>query len=466
MLKRYCFFFPILFIAFYCFFFSACTKTKPFSVSNVTFSSDSLVFDTVFTTQGSITKQIKIYNPDKKPISLSNIILAGGKNSPFRINVDGISGTSFKDIIIEGKDSLFVFVDVHLNINGKNYPLIIQDSIQVSSNGKNQYLPLIVWGQDAYFHYVETIKESTWKNDKPHIIIGYARIAPTKTLTIEEGSSIHLSSNSLLIVDSSSSILAIGTKDKKITFQGIRLDAAYKNTTGQYYGIYFHKAAPSKLTHTTIRNGVTGIHVYSKASSNNQATLSLENCLIEQNARYGVFLFDNPSLVMKNCIILKNEIYGLFVLQGASFEITHCNILGYNNASKDAAACALKNYYANAKDGVTYVSSIIGTIDNSIVYGYKTNELLYDTISDPSITISTKFNNCLIRLKNTPENSDFSDNIWNTDPNFNSIPKSDYHLQPGSPLIDKGNPLKTLLLDFEDKPRDVNNPDIGAYEFN
>jgi hypothetical protein len=169
---------------------------------------------------------------------------------------------------------------------------------------------------------------------------------------------------------------------------------------------------------------------------------------------------------MKNCIISKNEIYGLFVLQGASFEITHCNILGYNNASKDAAACALKNYYANAKDGVTYVSSIIGTIDNSIVYGYKTNELLYDTISDPSITISTKFNNCLIRLKNTPENSDFSDNIWNTDPNFNSIPKSDYHLQPGSPLIDKGNPLKTLLLDFEDKPRDVNNPDIGAYEFN
>ena len=66
---------------------------KGFSKENLTFSVDTIVFDTVFTTVGSTTKQFKIYNPSSKSIQIDEIELMGGDQSPFRLNVDGEKGT-------------------------------------------------------------------------------------------------------------------------------------------------------------------------------------------------------------------------------------------------------------------------------------------------------------------------------------------------------------------------------------
>jgi hypothetical protein len=135
--KKYC----IIIFLFLLFgiFFSGCKKTELFSKSNVTFSIDTLVFDTVFTKIGSTTKNFKIYNPDSKIIELEEVQLMGGENSPFRINVDGIAGTKFLNHKIEGKDSMFVFVDVKLNVTGKNLPIVIEDSIRIKTNGSKKY---------------------------------------------------------------------------------------------------------------------------------------------------------------------------------------------------------------------------------------------------------------------------------------------------------------------------------------
>ena len=87
--------------------FSSCKKPLIFSKGNLSFSSDTIVFDTVFTTIGSTTKQFKFYNNDKRTVNIEQIELVGGENSPFRINVDGVSGTNFANIELEGRDSLF-----------------------------------------------------------------------------------------------------------------------------------------------------------------------------------------------------------------------------------------------------------------------------------------------------------------------------------------------------------------------
>ncbi|MFB6307177.1 MAG: hypothetical protein ABEH43_09370, partial [Flavobacteriales bacterium] len=59
------------------------------SGAKLRFSKDTVLFDTVFTTVGSVTKSFKIYNDHDKKIKVSEIRLAGGKNSDYRINVDG-----------------------------------------------------------------------------------------------------------------------------------------------------------------------------------------------------------------------------------------------------------------------------------------------------------------------------------------------------------------------------------------
>ncbi|MFM7300260.1 MAG: hypothetical protein ACKO1R_03870, partial [Crocinitomicaceae bacterium] len=71
---------------------TGCSKKNFFSKNNLTFSVDTLVFDTVFTTIGSTTKSFKIYNPESKTVQIDEVELMGGENSPFRMNLDGLIG--------------------------------------------------------------------------------------------------------------------------------------------------------------------------------------------------------------------------------------------------------------------------------------------------------------------------------------------------------------------------------------
>ena len=441
--------------------FSSCKKTELFSKSNVTFSVDTLVFDTVFTTIGSITKNFKIYNPDSKAVELEEIELMGGKNSPFRINVDGSKGTNFSNNKIEGKDSMFVFVDVKLNVTGKNLPVVIEDSIRIKTNGRNQYMNLMVWGQDAYFHYKEILKEDLWKSDKPHVIVDYAAIDSSKSLTINAGTKIHLHKNAILYVYKSK-IDIHGTKENPVLFLGDRLESFYKDVTGQYYGIYFHEAIPSTINYTIIKNGTTGIHVYSSQNNISKPTVKITNSIIQNNSSYGLFLFSNPWVEIENTIITKNGTYGVFVLQGATFKSTHSNILGYASSDNNSGALAIKNNYTNPKNKITYVSPLDITVNNSIIYGFKDDEILFDTVSDKA-TIKFTFSNNLLKLKNTSTKTNFKNTIWNQTPNFKNVSNNDYHPDQGSPLFSGGDPLLSLPLDLDGIKRN-NPPTIGAYE--
>lgn len=108
----------------------SCRKDTILSGANysIEFSNDTILFDTLFTTIGSTTKYFKFYNNNSGTLNVSTIGLAGGTQSPFRINVDGSSGVSFSDIEIKSGDSMFVFVEVTIDPNQNNLPLIVEDS--------------------------------------------------------------------------------------------------------------------------------------------------------------------------------------------------------------------------------------------------------------------------------------------------------------------------------------------------
>lgn len=74
----------------------------------LSFSVDTLSFDTVFTTIGSATKEFMIYNRNDQPLLISEIMLASGEETGFRINVDGRKGDHFQDVRIQADDSLYV----------------------------------------------------------------------------------------------------------------------------------------------------------------------------------------------------------------------------------------------------------------------------------------------------------------------------------------------------------------------
>src|SRR5215831_8176037 len=145
--------------------------------ARVAITSDTLKYDTVFVTAGSVTQSFKIVNNNNQKLLLSSVKLMGGSASAFKINVDGIATNEATNIEIEGNDSLYVFVQVNINANSANLPFVIRDSIRVSYNGINRLVQLEAWGQNAhFFRAIEITADETWNNDLPYVILGYLHV--------------------------------------------------------------------------------------------------------------------------------------------------------------------------------------------------------------------------------------------------------------------------------------------------
>lgn len=439
----------------------SCKKNNILSKKNLSFSVDTLVFDTVFTTIGSTTKQFKIYNKESKTVQIDEIELVGGESSPFRMNVDGLMGTKMTNIKLEGKDSLFVFVEVTLDINSQSLPLIIEDSIRFRTNGKDQYVKLAVWGQDAYFHYKD-LNEGTWPNDKPHVIYGYAAVDSAKTLNIQAGTQVHLHKNAIFYVYKST-LNVQGTIDNEVVFQGDRLEQDYQDISGQYYGIYFQEAKPSTIDYAIIKNGTSGVHLFSEDPTNTGYTLTMTNTIIQNQARYGVFIYSGAKVKAENCIISKNGTHALLVLEGGDFNFNHCDLLGYGASPNPAVG--ISNFFTNYQTATTNVGSINeGVLYNCVVSGSLATEMAIDTIQLAGVTLNFDFKNCLIKSETIQTDSFYQSIIWNNNPLFTDPSIYDFSFLVNSPLNANGF-ATSVITDIFGNPRN-NPPDIGAIELN
>ena len=440
---------------------TSCNKKNFLSKKNLSFSVDTLVFDTVFTNIGSTTKQFKIYNKENRTVNITDIELMGGESSPFRMNVDGIMSTQIQNIELEGKDSLFVFVEVTLAVNGQTLPMIIEDSIRFRTNGTDQYVKLAVWGQDAYFHYKD-LNEGIWPTDKPHVIYGYAAVDSAKTLEIQAGTQIYLHKNALLYVYKSTLNIQ-GTIGNEVVFQGDRLEQDYQDISGQYYGIYFEKARPSTINYAIIKNGTSGIHLYSKDPSFTDYTLTVTNTIIKNQARYGIFIYSGAKVKAENCIIAKNGTHSLLVLEGGDFNFNHCNLLGYGAST--SAAIGISNFYNDYSSGTTNVGSINeGVLQNCIITGSLPTEMAIDTIQMQGVTINFDFNHCLIQSEEIQTDSFYQNILWNENPNFTNTIELDFSF-PNSAIQNEQGINSSVVSDIFGNPRN-NPPDVGAIEVN
>jgi hypothetical protein len=444
----------------------SCKKNNLLSKKNLEFSVDTLVFDTVFTTIGSTTKQFKIYNKESKTVQIDQIELMGGQNSPFRMNVDGNMGTSLSNIRIESKDSLFVFVEVTLDINSQTLPMIVEDSIRFRTNGKDQYVKLAVWGQDMYFHYsnfqaeIFDFNEGIWPNDKPHVIYGAAIVDSAKTLTIQAGTQVHLHKNSVFYVYKST-LNIVGIPGNEVVFQGDRLEQDYQEVAGQYYGIYFQEALPSTIDYAIIKNGTSGVHLYSEDASNTGYTLTMTNSIIQNQARYGVFIYSGAKVKAENCIISKNGTHALLVLEGGDFNFNHCDLLGYGSSQNPAVG--ISNYFTNYQTATTNVGSINeGVLYNCVLSGNLSTELAIDTIQLSGVNLNFDFKNCLIKSEIVQTDAFYQSILWNENPLFTDPTIYDFSFSQSSIL--NGNGFTTSVsTDIFGNARS-NPPDIGAIE--
>jgi hypothetical protein len=441
------------------------------SSAKLLFSKDTIVFDTVFTTVGSATRQFKVYNTSSKSVNISSIQLAGGNSSYFHLNIDGDPTTSTENILLRGGDSMYVFVDVDINPNNANSPLMIEDSILFVTNGNHQKVILNAVGQDAYFHYYATLNcNEVWTNDKPHVIYGYAIVPSCCSLTILPGTRVYLHHNAVLAADSCATLKVLGAHGNPATFQGDRLEADYSEEPGQWGYIWLSSLSKDNVIDwAEIKNGTIGILSDSSGGSfhNANPTVTITNTKIRNMTMAGIFgrcsWMVGDNIAVSNC-----GQYCLAVAYGGKCSFSQCSFGDYwNITSRTTPGVLLNNWYKI--DDVTRNERDLLQADfyNCIICGDQASEIGLDSSVTNGSQFQYKFSHCLIKTNvNVSDASHFITNHYNQNPAFQNT-DYDLHILNGSAAIDIGDNTIGLLYpnDLDNQLRFNNGiPDAGAYE--
>ncbi len=463
---------PYLFCLFafaFCLLLTSCKKdsfiTSEFAQIQIT--ADTLKYDTVFTTTGSITKSFKIINENNQKLRLSKVKLMGGGASAYKMNVDGVATNEVTNLDIEANDSIYVFVSVTINPNAVNLPFIVSDSILVNYNGNNRYVQLQSYGQNANFLSNRLIAGNVaWTNNLPYVILGSIRIDTTATLTIQPGCKIYAHADAPFIVDGT--LIINGTKNNPVIFTGDRLDEGYKDLPASWPGIYFRGSSKNNvLTYAVVKNAYQAI-VTEKPSVNANPKVILHQCIID-NAYDAGILSVNSSLQADNSLI-SNCGSNIILNYGGNYSFTHCTIAAYstNFIIHKNPMLSVNNFTQQA--GGTLTADLNAVFRNNIFWsdeGIVTNELV--VFKQGANPFTVLFEKNMYRSAADPSNSTLTGNIRNADPAFDSINVTknifDFRItkNAASPAINAGT-LTGFSKDLDDKNRNVGLPDLGCYE--
>lgn len=446
--------------------FTSCDKIENNTVT-LQFSTEEITFDTVFTTVGTITRNFTVHNPSKEDI-LADIYLAGAPNSYFSINVDGLSGTDFRDVLIPARDSIFIHVKANLHPGNQNTPFLITDSIVFRHNGNVQDVNLFAYGQDANFivadagsgnlryKIVAGAHETVhWTKEKPYVVYGWAAVDSLGTLIIEPGTEIYFHNNSGIWVYSYGNIQVNGTPDEPVNFRGDRLESWYDSDFAQWSRIWINEGhSENRISNARISNAQVGVQIEPLTTYTRNKT-TIENSIIK-NCRFSGVIARYANLEMNNCQVSNCGDYCLD-LEVGTFEMKHLTIANYfTQSQRERPALFVSDTCYTLYGGYETKANFY----NTIIYGDLNNELVEN--KHEHYGSEYNFYNCLIR---TTENSDsFHDCILNQDPGFVSTQAMyDFQLNMNSPAIDAGLGGIGITTDLFGNPRD-GQPDLGAYE--
>jgi hypothetical protein len=430
------------------------------------FSTDTLTFDTVFTTLGSVTKKVTVKNMNRHPVNVSKIFLAGRNTTPFRLNVNGLAANEVSDVSISGGDSIFIFVEATIDPTGQNLPMVVHDSIVFNLNGNMQDVHLIAFGQDFHLFDGAVLKSQVWNNDKPYLIYNSVLVDSLETLTITEGSRIHFHKGSSMFVKGT--LKATGTYDAPIKFQGDRLEEMYSDVPGQwgasailenggiyvFGGVHFLKGSMDNIIDwAIIKNADKGIQVDSLGSSPNPV-LTLTNSRIE-NMSLNCLDARTTTLKASNTVFANSGSNTVILRFGGDYDFNHCTIANYFSfGTRREPALVFNNYYEYKN--VIYSFDFNALFRNCIVYGNISEEVYMDKKGDGAFTGG--FKNCLIKSGLYSAN-DRENNIFNKEPRFVNFFKSAKDM--GSIEI-----AKMFPYDLNNYSRlEDSGPDAGAFEW-
>lgn len=432
------------------------------------FSTDTIFFDTVFVSTGSVTKRLKVYNRNNKAVKIEEIRLEQLGASKYDLIIDGVTSDVAHDITLRGNDSLLVLVRVFINPNSSATPFFIEDKILFRTNGNNQQVALTAYGRNANFYRDVEICNEIWEGPNAYVLYGEVVVKEGCTLTIRPGTQIYSHAGSGLFV--LGTLKVEGTASRKVFFQNDRIDSTF-NIPGQWLGIFVlgDKSVNNHIQYAEVKNALFGLNINNR---NNNETL-IENTVIRNIFSIGILNVSSDIKVV-NTLVTNCGTHAIAGVGGGNTNINYCTIANYTpDFKRDTDAMAFSDTVI-FNDGTGIVKQTRVTMSNSIVWNGTRNGRNEELLFRSGGPVASTFTNNLLqttRYANHPR-VNCCGNILNQDPKFvqpgdNSVAtrKVNYRLKPGSPAIgaaiDNG---VTIDLTGGSRPQGGTTPDMGAYE--
>jgi hypothetical protein len=454
-MKNYIYIFSLLLLIS----FFSCKRTSEKITTNpnakLSFSQTVITFDTIFTSIGTITQRLWVYNKNSHALSISSIRLGKLSTSSYSFIINGQENYELSNYEIFGKDSLLVLIKVLINPQNKSLPYLVEDSLEFTTNGNVQDVDLTAYGQDAIFLTNTTVAcNTTWTNIKPYVINGNVTVPAGCTLTVDLGTRIRFHKNATLTV--AGTLIAQGNKDSIVTFRHDNLSSYYDDIAGQWGGLIFKSGSKNNhLLYTEIKNATTGISMYPEPDGDTIAELKIENSIVKNCSKNLITVMATDFYAVNS--LLNNCVGYIFnASSGGNYYFDFCTLTNYSyDFFREASILRLSNQDS------TISTPIVAKLRNTILWGDMVDEITLNNDGVDGFTFSADYSILKSSLTITNNNS-----LFNQDPLFTDEYNKKFTLKagpPASPAINAGIPLPSITTDLVGAARGAN-PNMGCYE--
>lgn len=463
---------------------TACRNEQVSSDSSLrlTFSVDTLRFDTVFTTVGSATKSVTIYNPNKNAVIIDAVTQDKGKY--FFINVDGETQTDKMYAQINGGDSLIMFVKVHIDPQNENTPVLVEDAVRFAMNGNQFVLTLEAYGQDVVKIQsptrCTTYEEYTFNNVKPYLIFDTVKV--TQSLVMEPGARLYFHNGASLIAEGAVTIgggLCISDRIDQL-FEKV----PYAYAAGGWDGFYIvhHEGGPSEynINGLEVVSGINGLQLINADTLSQSA--SLPTCHLT-NSRIHNHTGNGLTIRQMNAVVTNTEVSNCaehcVYLMGGEHTFIHSTIASYfNSTNVRIQTIPNKGLSAVFVDNADSLPNVTASFINCIIDGLGNHNLMWAD-SLPQDYEGRIFGNYLKSdsvptplppYSPTPniywQKSDTARVFVNTFFEYDVYTYYDFHLAQNSSArgIADSTVAVEYTLDRDGLPRDASHASAGCYE--
>jgi len=433
----------------------------------LTFSRDTVNFDTVFTDLGTPTARLVVANRAKKGITISSIRFRN-PDTRFSLNVDGVSGRDFHDVDIRGRDSIYVFIECYIPETQGASPGLVEDELEFVTNGVTQVVRVEAYGQNVTrLRNVRLEADTRLTADRPYVVFDSLTVAPGATLSVEPGTQLLFHDGASLVVEGR--LEAVGEPGRMIHMRGDRLDNVLPNVgydimAGQWRGVRIAAGSfDNRMEYVDMRSTVSGLTLDSCVDLSRQKLTLLDSWL--HNSQGNVLSSRYARVDAYGCCF--SEAAGSVVsLTGGVHNFLQCTIANNYLFSAIRGPLLWLGHVLPKHAADNDLPLMQASFENSIIYG------LADDLNEGDLSGSDVYFR-FVSLKAGGSNDDnFIDCLWETVPMFlTDRPEYyfNYRLAADSPVRSAGSaalvtPLVLRDMDGVDRLRD-GAPSLGAYQY-